>query len=130
MSTQSETGLCFFFVKSIVWIFFSSALIVLQGTDAIYNPYDQFQSGRRTGIHLQPSRFKVWISVIKFDLAPRFGIVDEMPGGHGPGMSNLGILSGAGKASGRKEIPEECDGMLRIWDGPLREPPICKDLNW
>lgn len=102
----------------------------LQGTDAVYNPYDQFQSGRRTGIHLQPSRFKVWISVIKFDLAQRFGVVDEAPGGHGLGMSNIGIMSNVGKASARKEIPEECDGMLRIWDGPLREPPICKDLNW
>lgn len=100
-----------------------------QGTDAIYNPYDQFQSGRRTGIHLQPSRFKVWISVIKFDLAPKFGLVDETPGGHGLGLGNVGLLGSTGKAS-RKDIPEECDGMLRIWDGPLREPPICKDLNW
>lgn len=55
-------------------------------------------------------RFKVWISLLKFKVAPKFGINQET-------LVN--------------QIPtEDCDGMLRIWDGPLREPPTCKDLNW
>lgn len=55
-------------------------------------------------------RFKVWISLLKFKMAPKFGTNEET-------MAS--------------ELPtEDCSGMLRIWDGPLREPPICKDLNW
>lgn len=55
-------------------------------------------------------RFKVWISLLKFKVAAKFGVSEE---------------------SLVNQIPvEDCDAMLRIWDGPLREPPICKDLNW
>lgn len=59
----------------------------------------------------QPSRFKIWLSILKFDLSPKFGIIDETP---------TALL----------QPQEDCDGMLRIWDGPLREPPSCKDINW
>lgn len=61
----------------------------------------------------QGSRFKVWLSLLKFDLAPRFGPVER------PTNSRQPI-----------EQPEDCDGMLRIWDGPLRDPPSCADYNW
>lgn len=66
---------------------------------------------RRIGSAYQPSRFKVWLSVLKFDLAPRFGQPDETP-------------------SVLLQPTEDCEGMLRIWDGPLREAPTCKDVNW
>lgn len=68
--------------------------------------------------------------MIKFELGPRFGVIEEQLDGYGPGMSNIGILRNIGKGSSKRDVLEECDGMLRIWDGPLREPPICKDLNW
>lgn len=35
-----------------------------------------------------------------------------------------------GGGSGYHYPNEECNGMLRIWDGPLREVPVCNDLNW
>lgn len=35
-----------------------------------------------------------------------------------------------GGGSGFHYPNEECNGMLRIWDGPLREVPACNDLNW
>lgn len=46
-----------------------------------------------------------------------------------------GIISGPiannrGGGSGYHFPNEECNGMLRIWDGPLREVPVCNDLNW
>jgi len=66
---------------------------------------------RRGGIMTTPpTRFKIWISILKFDLAPKFGFIDEQ------------------KAHLQPE--EDCDGMLRIWDGPLREAPVCRDINW
>lgn len=37
---------------------------------------------------------------------------------------------GGGGGGGYHEPNEECNGMLRIWDGPLREVPVCNDLNW
>lgn len=83
----------------------------LKGTETPYRPHDQFQLSRRgnTMVTKLP-RFKVWISLLKFKVAAKFGVSEE---------------------SLVNQIPvEDCDGMLRIWDGPLREPPICKDLNW
>lgn len=46
----------------------------------MYRPYDQFHSPRRTGIILpQLSRFKVWISVLKFNLLPKFSTLVDNP---------------------------------------------------
>lgn len=127
----------------------TTCLYHLQGTDTVYRPYDQFHSPRRTGIILpQVSRFKVWISVLKFDLSPKFGMSDDSgsgPGGVtviGHGSANSGSNNPAsnmnippkigigGGGGGYHEPNEECNGMLRIWDGPLREVPVCNDLNW
>lgn len=52
--------------------------------------------------------------MMKFNLDPEFGQIDETS------VGAIGVL----------QTQEDCSGMLRIWDGPLREPPICKDLNW
>lgn len=38
--------------------------------------------------------------------------------------------SSRGGGGGYHYPNEECNGMLRIWDGPLREVPFCNDLNW
>lgn len=46
----------------------------------------------------------------------------------------MGVIAPApnarGGGSGYHYPNEECNGMLRIWDGPLREVPACNDLNW
>uniref|UniRef100_A0A1B0CN39 CUB domain-containing protein n=1 Tax=Lutzomyia longipalpis TaxID=7200 RepID=A0A1B0CN39_LUTLO len=60
------------------------------------------------------SRFKVWLSILKFDLAPKFGTLDDTAGG---------------AVQMQQQQSEDCAGMLRIWDGPLRESPNCKDVN-
>lgn len=84
----------------------------MQGSEASHRLIDQLQIPRRgSSSHYQPSRFKVWLSILKFDLAPIFGALEEKP-------------------SLQLQPHEDCDGMLRIWDGPLREPPSCKDVNW
>lgn len=44
--------------------------------------------------------------------------------------ANVMISSSKGGGSGYHYPNEECNGMLRIWDGPLREVPVCNDLNW
>lgn len=89
----------------------------------------------------QLSRFKVWISVLKFNLSPKFSsFVDDvieldnigprtnnMVGGEG---TNKIAPNSRGGGAGYHYPNEECNGMLRIWDGPLREVPICNDLNW
>lgn len=62
-----------------------------------------------------PSRFKVWLSILKFDLAPKFGTLDD---------------TASGTVQVQQQQEEDCGGMLRIWDGPLRESPNCKDVNW
>lgn len=99
--------------------------ILFQGTDTI-RPYDQFHSPRRTGIIMpQVSRFKVWISVLKFDLSPKFGTIKD---------SSIGVINTAGSTEhvdhSYHEQTDHCNGMLRIWDGPLREIPTCNDLDW
>lgn len=44
---------------------------------------------------------------MKFDYSTTFGVVDEL--------------------IAMQPIKEDCSGMLRIWDGQLREVPICKN---
>lgn len=56
------------------------------------------------------SRFKIWLSVLKFDYAPIY---------EGP-MDENQLL---------QPLKEDCTGMMRIFDGQLREPPTCKDLD-
>lgn len=86
----------------------------LQGT-GVFTTYDHLSlSSRRPNQPLPMSRFKVWLSVLKFNLEPEFGVMNEVSSGA------IGVL----------QTQEDCSGMLRIWDGPLREPPVCKDLNW
>lgn len=114
-------------------------LIFIKGTESIYRPYDQFHSPRRTGIILpQLSRFKVWVSVLKFNLSPKLSTLSQNVNE----LNNIVTRSEVGDATLPIEIRsngggagyhhqnEECNGMLRIWDGPLREVPICNDLNW
>lgn len=109
------------------------------------------------------SRFKVWISVLKFDLAPKFAnLADninapnslsshadvprnrnrererdrDVDGSSSSSGSSSNVASTTwnvnvgGGGAGYHEPSEECNGMLRIWDGPLREIPVCNDLNW
>lgn len=86
----------------------------LQGT-GVFTTYDHLSlNTRRPNQPLPMSRFKVWLSVLKFNLEPEFGVMNEVSSGA------IGVL----------QTQEDCSGMLRIWDGPLREPPVCKDLNW
>ncbi|XP_031626059.1 uncharacterized protein LOC116342540 [Contarinia nasturtii] len=119
----------------------TTCLYHLQGTESIYRPYDQFHSPRRTGIILpQLSRFKVWISVLKFNLFPKFlSEFDDLNESNSLGSITNSIISGdpasvsmpssKGGGAGYHYPNEECNGMMRIWDGPLREVPICNDLN-
>lgn len=86
----------------------TTCLYHLQGTEGAYRPLDQIQMPRRLSSNISP-RFRVWISILKFDFASEFGFYDE-------------------NAAHTQPI-EDCTGMLRIWDGPLREPPVCKDFN-
>lgn len=71
--------------------------------------YEQMQLMRRGNSPLL-SRFKVWISIYKFEYAPKYGLSDE----------NSLLLT----------QQEDCSGILRIWDGPIRELPHCKDPDW
>lgn len=72
---------------------------------------DAINIPRRSGaLSTSPTRFKVWISVMKFELASLFGASEEQ------------LV--------QYQTKEDCTGMLRIWDGPLREVPICKDIDW
>ncbi|XP_046807625.1 uncharacterized protein LOC111683168 isoform X2 [Lucilia cuprina] len=93
----------------------TTCLYHLQGV-GIFKTFDHLSLSRRTnaqGLHHPPSRFKVWISMLKFNLDPEFGNIDETS------VGAIGVL----------QTQEDCSGMLRIWDGSMREPPICKDLN-
>ncbi|XP_075160932.1 uncharacterized protein LOC142233787 [Haematobia irritans] len=93
----------------------TTCLYHLQGV-GIFKTFDHLSLSRRTnaqGIHAPPSRFKVWISMLKFNLDPEFGQMDETS------VGAIGVL----------QTQEDCSGMLRIWDGAMREPPVCKDLN-
>ncbi|KAM8710823.1 hypothetical protein ACLKA7_017451 [Drosophila subpalustris] len=94
----------------------STCLYHLQGM-GVFKTFDHLSLSRRTnsqsGLHQPLSRFKVWISVLKFNLDPEFGQIDETS------VGAIGVL----------QTQEDCSGMLRIWDGTLRDPPVCKDLN-
>ncbi|GAB0095570.1 uncharacterized protein DMENIID0001_109660 [Sergentomyia squamirostris] len=97
----------------------TTCLYHLQGTESTFRgggSIDHFQIPRR-GDHMSspPSRFKVWLSILKFDLAPKFGALDDITGG--------------AVQIQQQQQSEDCAGMLRIWDGPLRESPNCKDVN-
>ncbi|XP_055630213.1 uncharacterized protein LOC129771009 isoform X2 [Toxorhynchites rutilus septentrionalis] len=86
----------------------TTCLYHLQGTEA--RSIDAINIPRRSGaLSTSPTRFKVWISVMKFELAPVFGATESQ------------LLQFQAK--------EDCSGMLRIWDGPLREIPACKDID-
>ncbi|KAH8295665.1 hypothetical protein KR018_002570, partial [Drosophila ironensis] len=94
----------------------STCLYHLQGI-GVFKTFDHLSLSRRTssqsGMHQPLSRFKVWISVLKFNLDPEFGQIDETS------VGAIGVL----------QTQEDCSGMLRIWDGTLRDAPVCKDLN-
>uniref|UniRef100_A0A336M3C8 CSON011022 protein n=1 Tax=Culicoides sonorensis TaxID=179676 RepID=A0A336M3C8_CULSO len=79
----------------------STCLYHLQGTETASRSYEQMQLLRRGNSPL-PSRFKVWISVYKFEYGPKYGLTDE----------NALLTQ-----------HEDCTGILRIWDGPMRELP-------
>lgn len=81
----------------------------MQGAETISRTYEPFQQNRRGGMSL-PSRFKVWMSVYKFEYGPKFEISDE----------NSLLLAPI----------EDCSGILRVWDGAVRELPYCKDPDW
>lgn len=111
----------------------------IKGTESIHRPYDQFHSPRKTGIITpQTSRFKVWISVLKFNLFPKFSSLNEFNESENVVSVTNNIFLGDAASSSEPNVKgggagyptEECSGMLRIWDGPLREVPICNDLNW
>lgn len=83
----------------------------------------------------------MWISVLKFNLSPKFSIVVDNTneikeaGLHTNNIANKEVTTvfsakSRGGGAGYHYPNEECNGMLRIWDGPLREVPICNDLNW
>uniref|UniRef100_A0A1A9UVW0 CUB domain-containing protein n=1 Tax=Glossina austeni TaxID=7395 RepID=A0A1A9UVW0_GLOAU len=93
----------------------TTCLYHLQGI-GVFKTFDHLSLSRRTNslMHQPQSRFKVWISMMKFNLDPEFGQIDETS------VGAIGVL----------QTQEDCSGMLRIWDGALREPPQCKDLNW
>uniref|UniRef100_W8C8T0 CUB domain-containing protein n=1 Tax=Ceratitis capitata TaxID=7213 RepID=W8C8T0_CERCA len=93
----------------------TTCLYHLQGI-GVFKTFDHLSLSRRTsaqGIHQPLSRFKVWISMMKFNLDLDFGKMDETS------VGAIGVL----------QTQEDCSGMLRIWDGALREPPACNDLN-
>ncbi|XP_037938714.1 uncharacterized protein LOC119671912 isoform X1 [Teleopsis dalmanni] len=93
----------------------TTCLYHLQGI-GVFKTFDHLSLSRRVtaqGVHQPISRFKVWISMLKFNLDPEFGQIDETS------VGAIGVL----------QTHEDCSGMLRIWDGALRDPPQCKDLN-
>lgn len=79
---------------------------------------------------------------MKFNLLPKFpNIVENTNDIKDAGLQTNNIANnkeakvafGAksrGGGAGHHYPNEECNGMLRIWDGPLREVPTCNDLNW
>lgn len=89
----------------------TTCLYHFQGTELTSRTMDQLQMPmRKVGNHPSShSRFKVWFSLLKFDYAPNPEPFDE----------NTLLLP----------MKEDCSGMMRIFDGQLREPPMCKDLD-
>lgn len=79
--------------------------------------------------------------MLKFNLSPKFStIIDDTheiknAGLHANNNANGDVTAttaskSRGGGAGYHYPSEECNGMLRIWDGPLREVPTCSDLNW
>lgn len=89
----------------------TTCLYHLQGTELSSRSMDQLQVSLKRTSNVSPghSRFKVWLSILKFDYAPIFEPSDE----------NMLL----------QPLKEDCSGMLRIFDGQLREAPMCKDLD-
>lgn len=89
----------------------TTCLYHLQGTELTSRSMDQLQVSLRRAGSTSPSnsRFKIWLSILKFDYAPIFEPADE----------NMLL----------QPQKEDCSGMLRIFDGQLREAPMCKDLD-
>lgn len=89
----------------------TTCLYHLQGTELTSRSMDQLQVSLRRAGSVSPSnsRFKIWLSILKFDYAPIFELSDE----------NMLL----------QPQKEDCSGMLRIFDGQLREAPMCKDLD-
>lgn len=79
--------------------------------------------------------------MLKFNLSPKFSTFAEEANApnsltsHKSRSSSGAVITGPisnahGGGSGYHYANETCNGMLRIWDGPLREVPVCNDLNW
>lgn len=86
----------------------STCLYHLQGTEVSPRTFEQLQMMRRgSALNPSPSRFKVWLSILKFEYGPKFGLPDE----------NSLLM----------QPTEDCSAILRIWDGSVRELPHCKD---
>lgn len=85
---------------------------ISQGTEVASRTIDQLQVSLRRAGGMSPStsRFKIWLSVLKFDYAPIY---------EGPMDENMLM----------QPLKEDCSGMMRIFDGQLRESPQCKDLD-
>lgn len=89
----------------------TTCLYHLQGTELTSRGMDHLQVSLRRAGSVSPTnpRFKVWLSILKFDYSPYLEPTDE------------NMLLAPQK--------EDCSGMLRVFDGQLREPPMCKDLD-
>lgn len=82
----------------------------------------------------------MWISVLKFNLSPKLSFFANNGNEADKVVSRSNDIAGDdsfpteyrsnGGGSGYHYPDEECNGMLRVWDGPLREVPFCNDLNW
>lgn len=78
--------------------------------------------------------------MLKFNLSPKLTLFNDdihevkSDGMHTNNIANddspAVITKSQGGGVGFHYPDEECNGMLRIWDGPLREVPSCNDLNW
>lgn len=65
---------------------------------------DRFLDWSHAGILMPPSRYRVWLSLIKFNAA---NIFDP-----------------------RKVEPDSCKSYLNIWDGQLWTPSNCEGVLW
>lgn len=72
--------------------------------------------------------------MLRFDLTPKQNVLLEeiitVDRNAIASQADLMHNKGGGFGGNVHESNDECNGMLRIWDGPLREVPTCSDLNW
>lgn len=73
--------------------------------------------------------------MLRFDLTPKQNVIMEeiITLDRNAIASQVDLLHNKGPSAlggSNHETHDECNGMLRIWDGPLREVPTCSDLNW